>query len=41
MAVSANQPTVQEQTVLLTDNYPEVDEDEYDFAAVRREYGIQ
>ena len=41
MAVSGNQPPIQEQTVLVTDNYPEVDEDEYDFATVRREYGIQ
>jgi hypothetical protein len=30
-----------EQAVLVNDNYPEVDEDEYDFDAVRKEYGIQ
>lgn len=29
------------QAVLVNDNYPEVDEDEYDFDAVRKEYGIQ
>jgi hypothetical protein len=30
-----------EQPVLVTDNYPEVDEDEYDFDALRKEYGVK
>jgi hypothetical protein len=41
MAATTPQPPIQEQTVLVTDNYPEVDEDEYDFAALRKEYGVQ
>jgi hypothetical protein len=31
----------QDQAVLVTDNYPEVDEDDYDFDAIRKEYGVQ
>lgn len=41
MAVSGNQIAPQDQAVLVTDNYAEVDDDEYDFDAIRKEYGIQ
>jgi hypothetical protein len=40
MAASGNQPPAQTQSVLVTENYPEVDEDEYDFDAVRKQYGV-
>lgn len=41
MAVSGNQLAAPDQAVLITDNYLEVDDDEYDFDALRREYGVQ
>jgi hypothetical protein len=40
VAASGNQSQFQNQAVLVTENYPEVDEDEYDFDSVRREYGV-
>jgi hypothetical protein len=42
LAASGLLKPVHEQAPLVTDNYPEVDDnDEYDFDALREEYGIK
>jgi hypothetical protein len=42
LAATGQLTPVHEQAPLITDNYPEVDDnDEYDFAALRQEYGIK
>ena len=42
LAASGQLKPLYEQAPLVTDNYPEVDDnDEYDFAELRQEYGIK